>query len=108
MAARMINNQTVETAAAPVLPEEVRQTLENILHSKHFAHAPKKQKFLQLICDYYLNGRAGELNEYLIGRDVFERDDSYNPAADPIVRVGAHDIRKKLELYYQQEGAGDA
>ncbi|HWQ33514.1 MAG TPA: hypothetical protein VNQ79_11725 [Blastocatellia bacterium] len=92
----------------PVSPEEVRQVLGRVLSSRHFVHAPKKQKFIQLICDFYLNGRAGELNEYLIGREVFERDDSYNPAADPIVRVGAHDVRKKLELYYQNEGAEDA
>ena len=90
-----------------VMPEEVHQVLGRILKSKHFANAPKKQKFLHLICDYYLNGQASELNEYLIGRDVFDRDDHYNPAADPIVRVGAHDIRKKLDLYYQNEGAAD-
>lgn len=90
-----------------IVPEEVHQVLANILKSKHFANAPKKQKFLHLICSYYLNGQASELNEYLIGRDVFDRDDHYNPAADPIVRVGAHDIRKKLDLYYQNEGAAD-
>lgn len=90
-----------------VTPDEVRRTLERILKSRHFIHAPKKQRFLQLICDFYLTGRARELNEYLIGREVFDRDDSYNPGADPIVRVGAHDVRKRLELYYQNEGAQD-
>jgi hypothetical protein len=93
--------------AAQVSAEDVKQILANVFKSKQFVHAPKKQKFIQLICRYYLNGQAAELNEYLIGRDVFDRDDSYNPAADPIVRVGAHDIRKKLELYYQNEGASD-
>jgi hypothetical protein len=66
-----------------------------------------KRRFLQLVCDFYISGRAGQLNEYLIGREVFERDDNYNPAADPIVRVGAHDVRKKLEIYYDTEGAED-
>ncbi len=88
-------------------PEEALDELRRVLDSKHFVHAPKKRKFLQLICDFYLQGRAAELNEYLIGREVFDRDESYNPAADPIVRVGAHDIRKKLGLYYQNEGAND-
>jgi hypothetical protein len=87
--------------------EEVRQALSRVLTSKYFIHAPKKQKFLRLICEFYLNGRAGELNEYLIGREVFDRDEGYNPSVDPIVRVGAHDIRKKLELYYNHEGATD-
>lgn len=94
-------------AASDVSSEELRQLLDRILKSKHFTHAPKKQKFIQLICDFYAHGRAHELNEYLIGREVFDRDDSYNPAADPIVRVGAHDVRKRLELYYQHEGAND-
>src|SRR5262249_7772451 len=78
-----------------------------VLNSKHFAHAPMKQKFLRLTCDFHLNGRGPDLNEYLIGREVFGRDDSYNPATDPIVRVGAHGVREKLSLYYQKEGADD-
>jgi hypothetical protein len=85
--------------------EDVDQVLSRVLSSKYFANAPKKQKFLRLICDFYLNGRAGELNEYLIGREVFDRDEGYNPASDPIVRVGAHDVRKKLDLYYKGDGA---
>ena len=92
---------------ASIGPDEVRSALDRIFASKHFAHAPMKRKFLRHVCDFYLNGRANELNEYLIGREVFERDDTYNPAADPIVRVGAHDLRKKLELYYASEGSGD-
>ena len=87
--------------------DEVRLTLENILSSKHFVNAHKKKKFLRLICDFYLEGRAQELNEHILGYDVFGRDSSYNPSADPIVRVFAHEIRKKLEAYYANEGATD-
>ena len=89
-------------------PDEVRLALENILSSKHFVNAHKKKKFLRLICDFYLEGRAQELNEHILGYDVFGRDNSYNPSDDPIVRVFAHEIRKKLEAYYANEGAGDA
>src|SRR5262249_45358880 len=87
--------------------DEMRHALNRVLNSKHFVHAPMKQKFLRLTCDFHLNGRGAELNEYLIGREVFARDDSYNPATDPIVRVGAHGVREKLALYYQREGAED-
>ncbi len=92
---------------ADVSPEEIRQTLSRVIQSRYFSHAPKKQKFVQLICDYYLQGRAAELNEYLIGYEVFEKGAGYNPSSDPVVRVGAHDVRKKLEQYYQNEGATD-
>jgi hypothetical protein len=85
----------------------MRQALNRVLNSKHFVHAPMKQKFLRLTCDFHLSGRGAELNEYLIGREVFDRDDAYNPATDPIVRVGAHGVREKLALYYQKEGVDD-
>jgi len=86
---------------------EVRQTLERVLNSRYFVHAHKKRQFLSLICDFYLKGRAHELNEYVLAYDVFGRDSNYNPSADPMVRVVAHEIRKKLETYYQNEGAND-
>jgi hypothetical protein len=94
------------------LPEEINQeevyrALERVLSSKYFAHAPMKQKFLRLICEYHLKGRGSELNEFLIGQEVFGRDSNYNPSTDPIVRVGAHGVREKLELYYQKEGLND-
>src|SRR5215475_15277133 len=95
------------TGSAPPTAEEVRQLLERILCSRHFSNAPKKQKFLQLICEAYLDGRATELNEYLIGYEVFDRNESYDPALDSIVRVGAHEVRKKLERYYKSEGKND-
>lgn len=90
-----------------VSQQEMQQALDTVLGSKYFANAPMKQRFLKLICEFHLNGRGGELNEYLIGREVFDRDNSYNPATDPIVRVGAHGVREKLERYYQKEGAND-
>jgi hypothetical protein len=88
-------------------PEQVKEVLVRILNSKHFSHAPKKRKFVQMVCEYYLAGRADELNEYLIGREVYERNDQYTPTEDPVVRVGAHDVRKRLEQYYQHEGLHD-
>jgi hypothetical protein len=95
------------SSSAPPTSEEVRQLLERILCSRQFSNAPKKQKFLQLICEAYMDGRASELSEYSIGFEVFDRKESYDPALDSIVRVGAHDLRKKLERYYKSEGKND-
>ena len=100
--------QMADPVSAPVEPDEIRLALERLLRSKYFINAQKKQKFVRLICDYYLEGRAQELNEHILGYDVFGRDNSYNPSNDPIVRVFAHEIRKKLEAYYANEGATDA
>jgi hypothetical protein len=86
---------------------EVRQVLNRILSSKHFSNAPTKQRFLQLICEAYIDGREDKLNEYMIGCEVYDRDGTYNPALDPIVRVGAHGLRKKLQSYYKVDGKDD-
>ena len=102
-----VHLETNDQMTKQVTEEERRLALERVLNSKYFIHAPMKQKFLRLICDFHLHGRGGDLNEYLIGREVFDRDDSYNPATDPIVRVGAHGVREKLALYYQKEGTND-
>jgi hypothetical protein len=99
--------QSVKSSVEAIDSEEVRQTLTKILNSRYFIHAHKKRQFLNVISDFYLNGRAHELNEYVLAYDVFGRDRTYNPSADPIVRVVAHEIRKKLESYYQSEGASD-
>jgi hypothetical protein len=99
--------QSIKPAIESINKEEVHQTLARVLKSKYFVNAHKKRQFLSVVCDFYLNDRAHELNEYLLAYDVFGRDNSYNPSTDPIVRVVAHEIRKKLESYYQNEGAAD-
>ena len=99
--------QEERPSVAATMSNQIPELLERILASKHFVHAPKKKRFLRLICEFYANGRSSDLNEYLIGREVFDRGDSYDPAADPIVRVAAYDVRKKLNLYYETEGARD-
>lgn len=102
-----MKTRMAEQSSPAIPPDDVRQSLETLLSSKHFVNAHKKKKFLRLICDFYLEGRAQELNEHILGYDVFGRDSSYNPSDDPIVRVFAHEIRKKLEAYYANEGAHD-
>jgi hypothetical protein len=103
-----MKTQTAEhPASTTITPEEVQGALDKILGSKYFVNAHKKKEFLRLICDFHIKGRASELNEYILGYEVFARDDAYNPSGDPIVRVFAHEIRKKLENYYKTEGSND-
>ena len=43
----------------------------------------------------------------MIGVEFFRRTPGYDPKKDPIVRVEAHRLRRRLRAYYSQEGAGD-
>jgi serine/threonine-protein kinase len=81
--------------------------LEKILASRCFTKSPRLSRFLRFIVENALAGATGNLKEYAIGIDVFDRDPSYDSRLDPIVRVEARRLRQKLRLYYQDEGRGD-
>ena len=99
---------TTDLAVAQVLADVLRPLLARILKSRQFATAGRKQKFLEVVCESYLNGNAGELTEVSLAFDVFGRDTSYDPSQDPSVRVCAHEVRKKLAAYFAHEGAEES
>jgi hypothetical protein len=86
---------------------EVRDQLKRVLLSRHFVKARKKSRFLEFMCEQALSGKAGEVNEYTIGSDIYERGAAFNPQEDSIVRVQAHEIRKSLVAYYEEKGRED-
>jgi hypothetical protein len=51
-----------------------------------------------------LAGRAERLKERTLGTEVFGKDPSYDTTEDPIVRVTAGEIRKRIAQYYQESG----
>jgi hypothetical protein len=83
---------------------EKRDELRRVLGSKQFANSPKKTRFLEFVSEQTLQGNGEKLNEYLIGVEVYERGGEFNPQKDPIVRVQAHEIRRLLRKYYEEEG----
>jgi hypothetical protein len=87
-----------------ISPFEKREELRRILSSKRFQKAEKKARFLEFVTEQTLLGSAEKLNEYLIGIDIYERGEDFNPQADPIVRVQAYQIRRLLTCYYENEG----
>ncbi len=91
----------------PPSTDEVRQQLERMLASQPFTAAPRLRTFLRYVVDRTLAGEGGQLKEYAIGVDVFERDAQYDPRIDSIVRVEAGRLRAKVDEYYGAEGVAD-
>jgi hypothetical protein len=85
---------------------EKHQALDLVLNSQTFARADQLKKFLRYICEMEEAGRADEMTEYSIGTDALGRPRSYSPAADSGVRGRAHDLRQKLEQFYEVESPG--
>ena len=88
--------------------DEVRAALEQVLAAETFANAGRLSRLLRYLVERTLNGEADQLKEYVVGVDVFDRRESYDPRLDSIVRVEARRLRAKLEEYYQTQGATDA
>jgi hypothetical protein len=104
---RSVSKQAQEAVVSSALRYEVRDQLNRILLSRHFAKAKKKSRFLEFMCEQALLGKAEDVNEYTIGVDIYKRGADFNPQEDSIVRVQAHEIRKSLVAYYGEEGRED-
>ena len=87
--------------------QPVRQQLERMLASATFRQVDRLKRFLNFIVLESVSGRSTELKEYVIGVQVFGKEESFDPRTDPIVRVQARRLRAKLVRYYREEGRSD-
>src|SRR6185436_14305191 len=65
-------------------------------------------RFLGFIVEKALEGEGNQLNEYLIGVEVYQRPSSFDSQIDTIVRTEARRLRSKLKQYYESEGINDS
>ena len=97
----------LEPVSGMVREGEVRRQLERILRSNPFRRSAQMERFLTLAVERTLAGRAEELKELTLGREVFHRGPNYDPRTDSIVRVEAQRLRRKLRTYYSTAGESD-
>jgi hypothetical protein len=79
----------------------VQQQLEHLLASPLFNSSKRYGQFLRFVVARALEGQAGQLKERVLGVEIFERAADYDTNTDPIVRVTAAEIRKRIDHYYQ-------
>jgi hypothetical protein len=93
-------------AAAPQGPTslQIEQALSSILVSSVFRTSKQSQRLLQYLVNQTLQGHEDMLKERIVGVHVFGKNADYNTGDDPIVRVRAADLRKRLAQYYTAEG----
>lgn len=88
-------------------PPAVSAELDKILSSSTFIRSKRLGRFLRFTVEQCLEGRQGALKEYLVGVEVFNKLETFDPRIDSIVRVEARRLRSKLDKYYQTEGRDD-
>ena len=89
----------VPAAARP----QVRKLLDDILGSAPFRTSRQCQDLFRYIVEHGLAGSDDSLRERVIGIEVFGRAPDYDTAEDPVVRLRAADVRKRLAQYYQTQ-----
>jgi hypothetical protein len=102
----MLGTQAAEgwVPATPVDRAAVQAELERVLCDPHFSSSKRYPSFLRFVVSNTLAGHTDLLKERVLGLEVFGRPANYDTTTDPIVRVTAAEIRKRLEQYYQEAG----
>jgi hypothetical protein len=87
--------------------EEEKKELEWLLRSPEISRSASFVRFLSFICNKYFEGAANEIREYSIAVEALGRkESSFDSHMDPIVRVTARALRKRLSEIYQRDGQG--
>jgi TolB-like protein/tetratricopeptide (TPR) repeat protein len=95
---------TAFRASEGISVDIVRSEIERICSSPDFQANVRRRTLLRFIVEETLSGRAGRLKGYTIALAVFGRDESFDPQADPVVRLEARRLRRDLDSYYVDAG----
>src|SRR5438067_2458850 len=101
------NSSPVALPVRSIPSRAIEEQLLRILASRAFAQSARMSRFLRFTVERALSGQSDQLKEYVIGVEVFDRRESYDPRVDPIVRVEARRLRAKLKSYYDADGLLD-
>jgi hypothetical protein len=79
----------------------VRSQLEKIVSDARFTASKRYPCLLRYTVEQTLAGNEDDLKERTLGIEVFHRPPHYDTNADPVVRLCAAEVRKRLAQYYQ-------
>ncbi len=81
----------------------VFEQLRRIQDSHSFCNSARSKEFLSYVVEHGLQGREELLKERSIGINLFHRNPTYITSDDPIVRVKAAEVRRRLAQFYAEE-----
>lgn len=79
---------------------EILAQLTQIQNSPAFCNSARSKEFLSYVVEQALAGHIDDLKERSIGVNLFHRPPTYDTGEDPIVRVKAGEVRRRLAEYY--------
>ncbi|QFT33737.1 hypothetical protein FIV00_24800 [Labrenzia sp. THAF82] len=87
--------------------DQIEKALVKALKSPEFQSAPQLRSFLGFVVRATLNDQREKIKGYTIAVEALGRPEDFNPVTDPIVRVEAARLRRRLEKYYEGSGSND-
>lgn len=103
-----VNSDSVAGRGDPKHPgglAEEQSELEAVLQSRTFVRAPNLAAILRYVCEEHAQGRASLIKEYNIAVQALGRPQDFDPSQDSVVRVEVSRLRKRLQQFYETEGA---
>jgi hypothetical protein len=92
---------------AEISATERRELIERIRNSSEFKRALRLRELLLYIGTQSVKLGVTTIHEQEIGAAVFGRPGDYDTSLDNIVRVNVTELRKRLGLYFEDEGASE-
>jgi hypothetical protein len=90
----------VDFSAPTPDPVQTREQLNRLLAHPLFSNSKRYPALLAYVVEQTLLGHSADLKERSIAVEVFGRDPAYDANADPVVRITAGEVRKRLSQYY--------
>jgi hypothetical protein len=87
--------------------DAIMEQLDRLLASHYFSHSRRFPNFLRFVVEHTLDGDVEDIKERTLGIEIFGKVANYDTAVDPIVRVTAAEIRKRVAQYYQDPAHDD-
>ena len=81
---------------------EILSELQTILDSGAFRSSLRAKEFLSYVVHEALKGHREALKERSIGVNLYHRPATYITGDDPVVRVKAAEVRRRLVRYYEE------
>ena len=87
------------TLSSDMTEREILDHLEDICTTEDFRRSSRCSGFLRYVVGETLAGRTDRIKAYAIAVSVLGRDESFDPQVDPVVRIEASQLRRRLERY---------
>lgn len=96
----MIHEDLTEPRSGEINGDEVHLALKRVLVSRPFRSSNQCSSLLRYIVEHTLTREENLLRERVIGTELFGRPADYETSEDPVVRLRASEVRKRLAQYY--------